>query len=182
MGRQTSSFQEDLNILSRLYEEELEDREELSEILEDQSIYWTDDLAYTLSVILRVVPTIKEGVPIEHPQMFKQEEDKEYALHLLEHSLLHYDEYLELLRTFAHNWEVDRMASTDICLIILGISEAVCCRTIPIKVTINEVVEIAKYYSTPNSKLFVNGILDKIVQHLKEEGKIVKEGRGLIEN
>jgi len=115
-------------------------------------------------------------------EMFKQKEDKEYALHLLEHAILHYDEYLELLRTFAHNWEVDRMAATDICLIVLGVSEVVCCRTIPVKVTINEVVELAKYYSTPNSRVFVNGVIDRIVKYLKEEGKIIKEGRGLMEN
>ena len=180
MDRITSSFQEDLTLLSTFYETELEDNETLYQILEDQSIYWADDVAYIAGVIIRVLSTLKEGSPPEHPDMFKQPEDQEYATHLLEHSILNYDNYLELIRTFAHNWDVDRMAATDICLIILGISEVISCRTIPVKVTINEVVELSKYYSTPNSKLFVNGILDKIVQHLNDEGKIIKEGRGLI--
>jgi N utilization substance protein B len=182
MENEKSSWQEDVDLLYTFFETELEDNEELYEILEDQSIYWADDLSYVLGVVLKMLSCIKEETSPEHLEMFRQPEDREYAQHLLEHSLLHYDEYLALLRTFAHNWEVDRMAATDICLIVLGISEAICCPTIPVKVTINEVVELAKYYSTPNSKLFVNGILDKIIQHLKEEGKIIKEGRGLIDN
>jgi len=97
-------------------------------------------------------------------------------------SLLHYDEYVALISRFAHNWDSDRMAATDICLIVLGIAEVLHFPTIPIKVSINEVVELSKYYSTPNSKIFVNGVLDKIVQYLKEEGRIVKEGRGLNES
>ena len=180
LNQETSSFQEDLALLSTFYETELEDNEELYQILEDQSIYWADDVAYITGVIIRMLSLLKEGSAPEHPEMFKQQEDHEYAVHLLEHSILNYDKYLELIRTFAHNWEIDRMAATDICLIVLGISEVISCRTIPVKVTINEVVELSKYYSTPNSKLFVNGVLDKIVQHLNEEGKIIKEGRGLI--
>ena len=182
MEHEQCSWQEDLVLLSKFFESELEDSDELYQILEDQSIYWTDDLSYILGIIIKMLSSLKEGEAPEHLEMFKQPEDREYALHLLEHSILHYDKYVALLRTFAHNWEVDRMAATDICLIVLGISEVISCSTIPVKVTINEVVEIAKYYSTPNSKVFVNGVLDKIVQHLKEEGIIIKKGRGLIEN
>ena len=182
LNNNISSYRDDLSLISSFFETELEDNEDLHSILEDQSLYWIDDLAYVLGVILKVLSSLKEGGVPKHPDMFKQQEDREYALRLLEHAILHYDQYLNLIRTFALNWEVDRMAATDICLIILGVSEVVCCPTIPVKVTINEVVELAKYYSTPNSRLFVNGVLDKIVQHLKEEGQIVKEGRGLVEN
>jgi N utilization substance protein B len=182
MEDKSGSYRQDMELLQTFFRLELEDNEDLYEILEDQSIYWVDDVAYILGIILKMLSSLKEGGAPEHLEMFKQQEDKEYALRLLEHSILHYDEYVELLRTFAHNWEVDRMASTDICLIVLGVSEVVCCPTIPVKVTINEVVELAKYYSTSNSRVFVNGVLDKIIQHLKEEGKIQKEGRGLMEN
>ena len=180
MNSQTSSFQEDLALLTTFFETELEDNEELYQLLEDQSIYWADDVAYVAGIILRVLSLLKEESAPEHPEMFKQQVDQEYAVHLLEHSVLHYDDYLQLIRSFAHNWEADRMAATDISLIVLGISEVVSCPTIPVKVTINEIVELSKYYSTPNSKLFVNGVLDKIVQHLQENGQINKEGRGLI--
>ena len=175
------SFEEDSSLLAALYETELEDNEALLEMLEDQNLYWADELAYVLGVILKTLGEAKEDLAWNHPPMFKQEDDKSYALRLLERSLLHYDEYLELLGRFAHNWDSDRMATTDICLIVLGITEVLHFPSIPVKVSINEAVELSKYYSTPNSKVFVNGVLDKIVQHLKEEGRIVKEGRGLIE-
>ena len=180
MACTTHSFQEDRALVATFFKTELEDHEELYEMLEDQSLYWADDIAYVLGIILKMLSSLKESEAPRHSDMFRQEDDRAYALHLLEHSMLHYDEYLELLRTFALNWDVDRMAATDICLIILGISEMICCKTIPVKVTINEVVELAKYYSTPNSKQFVNGVLDKIAIHLSEEGKIAKEGRGLM--
>ena len=181
MQKEGCSFSDDLALLSKFFQFELEDREDLCEMLEDQSIYWADDVGYILGIILKMISSLSEGEEYPHIDTFRQPEDKEYALHLLEHSILHCDEYLELLRNFALNWEVDRMAATDVSLIVLGISEVVCCPTIPVKVTINEVVELAKYYSTPNSKLFVNGVLDKIVQHLSEEGKVEKMGRGLME-
>lgn len=182
MKSKNNAYQDDLELLTKFFLSELEDNEELHEILEDQNIYWTDDVGYILGVIIKMLSALKEGERLAVVEMFKQPEDREYALRLLEHSILHYDEYLELIRTFAHNWETDRMAATDICLMVLGVSEVVCCPTIPVKVSINEVVELAKYYSTPNSKVFVNGILDKIVQHLKEGGRFEKKGRGLVEN
>jgi len=176
-----NNYQEDLTLLSKFFEMELEDNDTLNEILEDQSIYWVDDIGYVLGVIIKMLSSLKEGEALAPVEAFRQPEDRAYAIRLMEHSVLHCDEYMELLRTFAHNWEVDRMAATDICLIVLGISEVVCCPTIPVKVTINEVVELAKYYSTPNSRVFVNGVLDKIVQRLREDGAFVKEGRGLVE-
>ncbi|MCL1974022.1 MAG: transcription antitermination factor NusB [Bacteroidetes bacterium] len=175
-------FKDDLALIHAFYQNELEDNEALNELLEDQNLYWADELAYLLGVILKTLGTIRAEEPWPHPQMFKQEEDKNYALRLLELSLLHYDEYVELLNRFALHWDLERMATTDVCLIVLGIAEVLHFPSIPVKVTINEVVEVAKYYSTPNSKIFVNGVLDKIVQHLKEEGRIVKEGRGLVDS
>ncbi|MDR2584796.1 MAG: transcription antitermination protein NusB [Prevotellaceae bacterium] len=182
MNDESSSFKDDVALLTKFFTLELEDNDDLFTILEDQNLYWIDDLSYTLGVVLRTLSSLQEGAPLDHPDMFKQQEDKVYALRLLEHALLHYDQYLDYIRTFAHNWDVDRMATTDICLIILGVSEVICCPTIPVKVTINEVVELSKYYSTPNSRLFVNGVLDKIITHLKENGQFTKEGRGLVDN
>ena len=84
------------------------------------------------------------------------------------------------MRGYIHNWDPERLAATDTALIVLGISEAIAFQDIPVKVTINEYVELSKFYSTPNSKVFVNGILDKIIAGLMAEGKIVKKGRGLV--
>ena len=118
---------------------------------------------------------------IVHPNTFLKEDDKEFALRLLSESIVRYDEYFKLLEEHLDNWKSDRLVSTDAALIVMGITEAVVFPTIPVKVTINEYVEIAKYYSTPNSRIFVNGILDRIIQEKIREGEIVKQGRGLFE-
>jgi len=94
--------------------------------------------------------------------------------------MINYDEHIELMSKYVLNWDPERLAATDTSLIVLGITEAVSFPNIPLKVTINEYVELAKFYSTPNSKLFVNGILDKILLGLQRDGKIEKSGRGLV--
>ena len=95
--------------------------------------------------------------------------------------MLNYDEYTELISSMVSNWDLERLVATDLALIVMGVTEAVAFESIPLKVTINEFVDISKYYSTPNSKVFVNGLLDRILQQMVKEGKIVKSGRGLVE-
>ncbi len=180
MESKETGFMEDLKLISAIYEEELEDCEELNSYLEDSNLYWSDDLAFVINVIIKKLGALKEGDSIEHPDIFLKDDDKDYALRLLDSSMLKYTEYTNLLSEFVLNWETDRLASTDIALIVMGISEAVSFHDIPLKVTINEYVELSKYYSTPNSKVFVNGMLDKILSALKEKGKIEKRGRGLV--
>lgn len=116
-----------------------------------------------------------------HPSTFLKEDDKEFALRLFSESAAHYDEYFELISQHLDNWKSDRIVTTDATLIVMGLTEAVTFPTIPVKVTINEYVEISKYYSTPNSRIFVNGILDKLIQEKIASGEIVKLGRGLVE-
>ena len=181
MAAPQSTYAKDKKLIATIFETELEEHEILSDLLEDKSLYWADDLAYVLGIILQSLAAHKEGTEFVHPELFKQAEDKSYAISLLHHALLHYTEYTDLIRQSVINWEVDRIATTDIALIVLGISEVLSCPNIPVKVSINEMVELSKYYSTPNSKVFVNGVLDKIVQLLKAQGKIKKEGRGLVE-
>jgi N utilization substance protein B len=180
MNSGTDSWAEDRKLFSSFYREELEDNDDLYEILEDMNIYWADDIVYTADVILRMLPQIKADLPVKFPEAFIQEDDRFYALRLLTHSMLHFDEYVGVMSGYVLNWEPDRLASTDTCLIVMGISEAVAFPTIPLKVTINEFVEISKYYSTNNSKVFVNGILEKVLLGMQNEGKIEKEGRGLV--
>ena len=107
--------------------------------------------------------------------------DLEYAIQLLDYSLTNYQSLLAEVSKNISNWDSERLVATDITIIIEGIAEAIKFPSIPIKVTINEYVEISKFYSTPNSKTFVNGLLDKIIQQKVKDGEIVKSGRGLIE-
>ena len=181
MALPQTDFEKDKALVAAIFEAELEDHDTLYELLEDKSLYWADDLGYVLGLILQRLSALQAGSEFAHPDLFKSPEDKRYALSLLGHAMLHYEEYLNLIRQAVINWEVDRIAATDIVLIVLGISEVLSCPTIPVKVSINEMVELSKYYSTPNSRVFVNGLLDKIIQELKAQGKVKKEGRGLVE-
>lgn len=174
------SFENDVKLITAIFEEELEECDELNSFVEDANLYWSDDLAYVINIILKKLSQLNPDAKLEHPQVFMKDDDRDYALRLLNVALIRYSEYTDLISKYVLNWETDRLASTDIALIVMGIAEAVTFHDIPLKVTINEYVELSKYYSTPNSKVFVNGMLDKILIALKEEGKIEKRGRGLV--
>ena len=176
-----STLEEDMNLVKTIFEEELEDNGLLEDILEEMSLYWMDDLAYTINVILKNLPVIAKKAKVDVPKIFLKEDDREYALKLLTKSIVNYDEYTELISSMVSNWDLERLVATDLALIVMGVTEAVTFDSIPLKVTINEFVDISKYYSTPNSKVFVNGLLDRILQQMVKEGKIVKSGRGLVE-
>jgi len=180
MSSGASSLEEDIKLVCSIFEEELEYCDNLESILEDSNIYWIDDLAFVINVITKKLYSVKRDEVLSHPTVFLKHEDKDYALRLLNVSMIRYKEYTELLAKYVINWETDRLAAIDILLIVMGIAEAVSFPNIPIKVTINEYVELSKFYSTPNSKVFVNGMLDKIIMALVEEGKIEKSGRGLV--
>ncbi len=175
------SLKEDMDLIKRIYEEELEENEMLDDILEEMSLYWMDDLSYVINVILKDIPKIAKKGSVQMPKTFLKEDDREYALKLLTKSMVNYDEYTELVSSMVSNWDLERLVATDLALIVMGVTEAVSFESIPLKVTINEFVDISKYYSTPNSKVFVNGLLDRILQQMVKDGKIVKSGRGLVE-
>ena len=179
---QEPGFDDDLNLIQLFFCNQPDDDQDLYNLLEDQSLYWADGIAYVCNVILAQLAGMKAGMGFPaHPSLFNNQEDRDFATGLLAHSLIHYKEYASFIEKFAQNWDLERIAGTDSILIILGISEAVAFPQIPIKVTLNEIVEISKYYSTENSKMFVNGILDKVIKHLTQEGVVSKRGRGLVE-
>ena len=180
MASDTNSFEEDCDLIKSIFEEEFEDNDGLSAILEEMSLYWIDDVAYTINIILNNIELTKKIHKIPHPNVFFKEEDKDYGIKLLGESLINYDEYMSLISKNVSNWDSERLVSTDATLIVMGIAEATYFPNIPIKVTINEYVEISKFYSTPNSRIFVNGLLDKIIQKKIASGEIVKTGRGLL--
>lgn len=175
------SFKADCMLARRIFEEEFEDNESLCPILEELSLYWIDDVNYVLNNILYSIDNMIDGRPLILPDVFIKDEDRDFVLKLLEVSLLHYDEYFQLVCDSLDNWDSDRLVSTDATLIVMGIAEAVAFDNIPAKVTINEYVEISKFYSTAESRRFVNGMLDKIAKQLTESGKLVKTGLGLVD-
>ncbi len=182
MASGESSLKEDCELFIRIYLEEFEDNEDLEYYLEEMSLYWMDDLDYVLNTIVRNLEMMISHGDIPVPSVFVKDEDWGYAKGLLSDSLVGYDGYEAIIMNSVSNWDRERIVSTDLALMVQAITEAVTCKSIPVKVTINEYVEISKYYSTANSKTFINGILDRIFKKMMESGEIVKTGRGLIED
>ncbi len=182
MSDEDHSYKSDKIILERICLDVISNYEDLYINLEEQSIYWIDDVDFIIKMIVKTLKKFKEEDKEggELLPMFKDKEDLSYCKKLLRTTIKNEDEYLGLIKISANNWELERIAFTDSLILQMAISEAVEFNSIPIKVTINEFIEIAKLYSTQKSSQFINGILDNILTGLKKEGKIVKRGRGLI--
>ena len=182
MNNGEDNYKNDRSLIKYLLSEILPASEDLQMSLEEQSIYWNDELEFILSALIRFVDLFpaRNGRAITLPSMYRSPEDEQFALQLLHKSILHRDEYTALIEQHTRNWEVDRIARLDVLILIQAITEILHFADIPVRVSINEYIEIAKYYSTEKSAVFVNGILDKIVADLKKENRIRKEGRGLI--
>ena len=182
MDSDVTSLAEDCRLFSRIFEEEFVDSPELGQILEDMSIWWNDDLAYSLTYCCRTMDTLAKGGRWQLPPLYqsdmkkdaKLESDRQFAHRLLQNAFAGRQRYSEMISGAVSNWAQDRIVSTDMALIVTGLAEAENFPTIPVKVTINEYVEISKYYGTPKSSVFVNGLLDRLIQKLANDGKIRK--------
>ena len=175
------SFDEDLRLVTDFYSKELEDDEALEEALEEQSIFWADDLGFALVMVVKMLSSMRRShTALKIPAKFKSEEDEEFARTLFEKSAMQFERNRGLIDRLAGNWDVERIAFMDIIIMSVAITELKEFPSIPVKVTLDEYIEISKYYSTPNSSIFINGILDKAAETLAAEGEINKTGRGLI--
>ena len=130
-----------------------------------------------------VVKTIKDSdsKKIKLMKLFKDKDDKKFCLELYEKTINNKEHYIDLISSKINNWEIERVAEIDLLLMQMSLTEILEINDIPVKVTINEYIEISKYYSTQKSKSFINGILDSLLLDLRNQGKINKTGRGLIE-
>lgn len=188
MASDERSLEQDCKLFTRIFEEEFVDSDELEAILEEKSLYWYEDLPYALTWCCKTFKSLAKGEGFSMPPLYQSElltgegveSDKYFVRKLLQSSYAGYEKYSALVADSVTGWEKDRLFSTDVVLIVMGLAEAANFPTIPIKVTINEYVEIAKHFGTPKSRSFVNGLLDKLVQSLTEDGQIVKEGKGLL--
>jgi len=188
MASPERSLAEDCRLFTRIFEEEVVDSEELETLLEEKSLYWNDDLAYSLTWCCKTFRSFASGeswslLPLYQSEMLKGEgveSDKFFVRKLLQASFAGYEKYSAMVAESVTGWEKERLFSTDVVLIVMGLAEAVTFPTIPLKVSINEYVEISKFYGTPKSRSFVNGLLDRLAQSLVNEGAIRKEGKGLL--
>ena len=171
-----TSLQAEAHLFKKLFEEEFEDSEELWKILEDMDIRWTDDLPYALGCCIRGMDAfVRAGGRWNWPSLYTDEvADRDFVRRLLQNTYARYGEYTKMVSESVAKWDADRLFITDLVLIAMGLAEAESFPEIPLRVTINEYVEISKYYSTPKSRGFVNGLLDKLSRQLAAEGRVVK--------
>ena len=151
-------------------------------ILEEQSIYWLDDLPFVAQILFSQIKSAKQSSSFsEINDAFKNKEDKDFAKKLFANTILNHQEFENIIVEKAKNWDLERIAIMDQILIKMALCELMYFDEIPIKVSLNEYIEVSKYYSTNKSKNFINGILDKVISEYKKSGKIKKVGRGLLE-
>lgn len=182
MASPESSIAEDASLFIRIFEEEFVDNDELAKILEDMSILWCDDLAYSLTTCCDTLKSLAKGYRWSLPPLYRSEmdlsknaeSDKAFIYKLLRTSFACFGKYAPLVAGNTTQWEKDRLFTVDTVLIVMGLSEAKAFPSMPLRVTINEYVEISKFYSTPKSRSFVNGLLDRLIKKQIEEGDIVK--------
>jgi N utilization substance protein B len=182
MKAEKNSFSADKKFITRLITEFFVISEDLQSCFEEQSIFWNDDLDYVAAMVEKTLRKFKnDGNPdTELMPLYKNEDDVHYVKTLLRKTIIKSKEYSELIDKNTTNWEVERIALMDILVMQLAITEIVEFQEIPVKVTLNEYIEIAKYYCTSKSSTFVNGILDKVVREMKENDMFRKTGRGLV--
>ena len=179
MNRTTSGYAGDRQLLVDFYTSELEECDMFYDILEEQSIFWNDDIEFMVSMVIKTISDLRPGKTNLLP-LYKSDEDREFAFTLLRKTIEHHDEYRKMIEEYVDNWDIERVAQIDSLIIQMAISELIEFSSIPVKVTFDEYLELAKYYSTPKSSIFINGLLDKISADLTEKGFITKTGRGLL--
>lgn len=180
------TFEEDKEVVERLVKDLMFKTEVILSFFEEKDIHWKENKPIVRSLVARSIRDVESD---SEPKMFELpdfsnnwEEDKEFFERILDSTVENDKEFSEMIAAKTKNWEVDRLANTDQIILKMAIAEMLNFRNIPVKVTINEYIELSKNYSTPKSKQFVNGILDVISVELKEKGDLKKTGRGLIDN
>jgi N utilization substance protein B len=178
-----TTLEDDIEFLQHIYKTYVFDNEFVESYYEELNIHWYDDIFVVNPAVSKTIKNIEEDKNVTLLPLYKErDEDRQFALDLFRKVILHSGEYEEWIKNKAQNWELERIAVMDIMLMKMAICEVLNFENVPIKVSLNEYIELAKSFSTPKSSVFINGILDKLVAELKEQGKVVKSGRGLIDN
>ena len=176
MASETSSYEEDRELWRKIYKRIIFNNAELDQVLEDQSLYWNDDKEIVDTFVLKTIKRFEEknGDKQELLPEFKDEEDQDFARRLFRRTILNADYYRHLISENTRNWDLDRVAFMDVIIMQIALAEILSFPNIPVSVSLNEYVEIAKLYSTPKSGSFINGTLDGIVNVLKADNKLTK--------
>ena len=176
MAKDTLTYEDDREVWRKLYRAVIMQNDEIDEILEEQSLYWNDDKTIVDTFVLKTIKRFdpENGAEQELLPEFRDEEDKQFASRLLRSAINNAEAYRKLMENNAKNWDMERFAFMDILIMQVALAEIMCFPGIPVSVSLNEYVEVAKMYSTPKSGSFINGMLDSIVNQLKKENKLNK--------
>ena len=176
MNDEDDSFDADKELWRRLYKLFIQENEDLDALLEEQSLYWNDDKNVVDTFVLKTIKRFdeKSGNKQELLPEYDSEEEKDYARKLFRATILNAEEYQRYMSEASRNWDFSRLAYMDVVIMQIAIAEMLTFPTIPISVTINEFVELAKIYSTPRSFGYINGMLDAIAHHLVSTGRLIK--------
>ena len=180
MGVENQDFESDKKFVSKIFGKFLVEQDHFQHLLEEKNIHWDDDLPFISSMVVKTIKDSQQG-KIQLMSLFKDKEDKQFCLVLFRKTITNVERFTKLISSKTSNWEIDRIAQIDLLLMQMALTEILEMPKVPVKVAMNEYIDMAKYYSTPKSKNFVNGILDSLLIEFKKEGTIKKTGRGLIE-
>jgi N utilization substance protein B len=182
MQTRVSDFKEDKDFIVDIFKDIIAPNDKLYEYIEDKNLTWLDDLPTVNTTILKLLRKVKQNSSENYftPKLYKDSEDKQFAIDLFKKTFLNTTAINKEIEGKTQNWDPDRIANVDFVLLQMAISELQNFPSIPVKVTINEYLEIAKEYSTPKSSIFINGILDKLVKEYEASETFRKVGRGLM--
>ena len=182
MSTTVNTFEEDKQFVVDLFSEIIVPNEKLYEYLEDDKLTWIDDIPVVNTHIVKQLKAIKsaEDDSFRVPKLFKDADDKDFAKDLFRKTVLNEKELAKEFDSKTPNWDVERIAEIDTIILKMAICELLKFPSIPVKVTLNEYLELAKEYSTPKSSIFINGILDNLVKEFQSNKKMIKAGRGLM--
>lgn len=177
MALESVTYADDRELWRKIYKSIIMKDESLDDVLEDQSLYWNDDRQIVDTFVLKTIKRfdMENGEKQELVPEYKDEEDREFALRLFRRTIMNDEYYRTLIERCVKNWEFNRLAYMDIVIMQVAVAEVLSFPQIPVSVTINEFVEIAKWYSTPRSGSYVNGIIDAVVRMLRSENKLMKD-------
>ncbi|NVK52633.1 MAG: transcription antitermination factor NusB [Flavobacteriaceae bacterium] len=180
MNANETSFKNDKDFVSDFFKEFIAPENKLAEYYEDQTISWLDDIPFVNTWVVRTLSKVKKDKTISLGRLYKDEDDEQFVSDLFRKVMLHHTSFEEDISSKTPNWEAERIADIDMILIKMAICEFLHFPSIPVRVTINEYIEISKDYSTNKSGYFINGVLDKISKEYEKDKRLHKIGRGLL--
>ena len=176
LNNKADNYEEDKEFWRLVFKRLISNNEFVEDYLEEKSIYWTDDVEIIESFVIKTIKRFDafSGKTQQLMPMYHNQEDYDFVIKLFRQTLLHGDEYREIIERHTKNWESERVAQMDLIIMQIALTEILCFPSIPVSVTLNEYIDAARYYSTPKSGAFINGVLDSIVEELVKENRLLK--------